>query len=70
MVAIVNYAIYCNVCFTSGYFQVEQLPVYFLPKDIFVQYFLAFALAAGVNFLVLPRTSRMVFLVSLILQLT
>jgi len=63
MIAVVNYAIFSNVCFTTGYFLPETLPLWFLPRQLLVNYLWAIAIAAGVHFLVLPVTSRTLFLV-------
>jgi hypothetical protein len=63
MIAVVNYAIFSNVCFTTGYFLPETLPLWFLPRQLLVNYLLAIAIATAVHFIVLPTTSRTVFLV-------
>ena len=41
MVAIINYAIFTNACFTSGYFLPDNLPIYYLPKQFMVNYLIA-----------------------------
>jgi len=63
MLSVVMYSILSNVSFTSGYLLPEALPVYYLPKELLIEYLLAFGLAFGVNLLVLPVTSRQIFLV-------
>lgn len=65
MIAVVNYAIFSNVCFTTAYFLPESLPLWFFPRQLLVNYLFAIAIAAAVHFIVLPTTSRSVFLVRL-----
>ena len=60
----VNFAVFLNVCFTTGYFLPESLPLWFLPRQLLVDYLLAIAIATAVHFLVLPVTSRTTFLVN------
>jgi hypothetical protein len=70
MNAVVNYTIFSNVCFTTAYFLPESMPLWFLPRLLLVDYLLAIGIATGVHFMVLPTTSRTVFLVySLVLSL-
>jgi len=63
MLSVVMYSILSNVCFTLGYLLPDVLPVYYLPKELLIEYLVAFALAFGVNLLVIPVTSRTIFLV-------
>jgi hypothetical protein len=58
-----TYSILSNISFTSGYLLPEALPVYYLPKELLIEYLLAFGLAFGANLFVLPVTSRQIFLV-------
>jgi hypothetical protein len=64
MFSVVMYAIISNVGFTLGYLIPDPLPVYYLPKELLVNFLVAFALSLGVNILVIPVTSRTVFFVS------
>jgi hypothetical protein len=63
MLSVVMYSILSNVCFTLGYILPEVLPVYYLPKELLLDYLVAFGLAFGVNLFVIPVTSRTLFLV-------
>jgi hypothetical protein len=58
------YSIQSNVSFTLGYVLPDVLPVYYLPKRLLINFLLAFGLALGVNLVIVPVTSRTVFLVS------
>jgi len=63
MISVVNYTIFSNVCFTTAYFFPDSMPLWFLPRILLVDYLLAIGIATGVHFIVLPTTSRTVFLV-------
>jgi hypothetical protein len=63
MMSVVMYAILSNVGLTLGYLIPEPLPVYYLPKELLVNFLVAFALSLGVNIFVIPVTSRTVFFV-------
>jgi hypothetical protein len=63
MLSVVVYGIITNVSLTLGYLLPDSLPVYYLPKALLIDYLLAFALALGVNVVILPVTSRTIFLV-------
>src|SRR5579862_9594025 len=63
MLSVVMYGILSNVCFTMGFVLPEQLPVYYLPKELLRDFLVAFALALGVNIFFLPLTSRTIFFV-------
>jgi hypothetical protein len=63
MLSVVMYSILTNVSFTLGYLLPDALPVYYLPKRLLINFLIAFGLAFGVNILILPVTSRTVFLV-------
>lgn len=64
MMSVVMYAIVSNVGFTLGYLIPEPLPVWYLPKELLVNFLVAFALSLGVNILIIPVTSRTIFFVS------
>lgn len=57
------YSIQSNVSFTLGYLLPNTLPIYYLPKRLLIDFLLAFGLAFGVNLVIVPVTSRTVFLV-------
>ena len=63
MLSVVMYGIFTNICLTLGYVYPDTLPVYYLPEKLLVNYLLAFALALGVNLVILPVTSRTIFFV-------
>jgi hypothetical protein len=56
MIAVVNYAIFSNVCFTTGYFLPETLPLWFLPRQLLVNFLWAIAIATAVHFIVLQHS--------------
>jgi hypothetical protein len=64
MFSVVMYTIVSNVGLTLGYLIPDPLPVYYLPKELLVNFLVAFALSLGVNILIIPVTSRTVFFVS------
>jgi hypothetical protein len=63
MAAIINYALFTNVCFTTAYIAPVTTPIYLLPKAILIDYLIALALAFAVNVIIFPVTSRTVFMV-------
>ena len=63
MLSVVMYSIQTNVSFTLGYLLPGVLPVYYFPKRLLVDFLIAFGLAFGVNVLIIPVTSRTIFLV-------
>jgi Putative ER transporter, 6TM, N-terminal len=63
LISSIIYSIFTNVTFTLGYIAPEQAPVYAVPKMFLRNFLVAFALALGVNLVVLPVTSRTLFLV-------
>jgi len=63
MIAVVNYTIFTNASFTTGYFLPESLPWWFMARQLLVDYLLAFGIATAVHFIVFPTTSRTAFLV-------
>ena len=70
MVSVVMYSIQTNVAFTLGYILPDTLPVYYLPKRLLINFLIAFALAFGVNMVIVPVTSRSIFLVFFIRSLS
>ena len=62
-ISVVMWSILTNVSFTLGYILPDALPIYYLPKRLLINYLIAFGLATGVNFVVLPITSRAMFFV-------
>lgn len=62
-IAVVNYTIFTNACFTTRYFLPETLPLLFMPRQLLVDYLLAIAIATAVHFIILPTTSNTTFLV-------
>ena len=57
------YEILTNVSLTLGYTFPDFVPVYYLPKQLLKDFLLAFALCLAVNVLIIPVTSRTIFLV-------
>ena len=64
MLSVVMFAIITNVGFTMGYFLPDVLPVWYLPKELLVDFLVAFGLALGVNVVFFPVTSRTIFMVT------
>jgi len=62
-ISVVMWSILTNVSFTLGYILPDAVPIYYLPKRLLINYLIAFGLATGVNFVVLPVTSRKIFFV-------
>jgi hypothetical protein len=63
MLSVVMYSIQTNISFVIGYLLPDVLPVYYIPKRLLINFLIAFGLAFGVNILIIPVTSRTVFLV-------
>ena len=66
---VVMYSIMSNVSLTLGYLLPDQLPVYYLPKRLLINFCIGWALALGVNLVIFPVNSRLIFLVPHLLRL-
>jgi len=65
MISIVMMSIASNIALTLGYILPDVVPVYYLPKRILIDFLFAFGLAAGVNVVIFPVTTRTIFFVPL-----
>jgi Putative ER transporter, 6TM, N-terminal len=68
MISIVMLSIATNVSLTLGYVLPVTLPIYYLPKRVLIDFLFAFGLAAGVNVVIFPVTTRTIFFVILKLK--